>query len=63
MGVDQLKQKIAKLLSSGDKNNYTLKGENKNMELLYKLRIEINRLLTSENFSSKLRKLTSFMSM
>jgi hypothetical protein len=31
------------------------------MDLLRKFRIEINRLITSENFMSKLTKLTSFL--
>lgn len=35
--------------------------ENKNLELYYRFKIEINRLITSENFMSKLRRLTAFM--
>lgn len=34
---------------------------NKNKNLTYEFRIELNKLLTSENFESKLRKLTSFI--
>lgn len=46
-------------------NPHTIKitkvDENKNKDLLYKFRIEINRLITSENFTSKIRKLTAFL--
>lgn len=44
----------------GKKNQpYEISDKNKN--LTYEFRIEINKLLTSENFESKLRKLTSFI--
>jgi hypothetical protein len=32
-----------------------------NLDLLYQFRIEVNRLLTGEDFMSKLRKLTDFL--
>lgn len=38
---------------------YEIPGKNKN--LLYEFKIEMNKLLTSQNFESKLRKLTSFI--
>lgn len=56
----KLQQKISSILDS-----HTIKvkrpSENKNLELYYKFKIEINRLMTSENFMSKLRKLTAFI--
>ena len=38
---------------------YEIPDKNKN--LLYEFKIEMNKLLTSQNFESKLRKLTSFI--
>lgn len=38
---------------------YEIPDKNKN--LMYEFRIELNKLLTGQNFESKLRKLTSFI--
>jgi len=43
------------------KRNQPYEISDKNKNLTYEFRIELNKLLTSENFESKLRKLTSFI--
>ena len=43
------------------KRNQPYEVSDKNKNLTYEFRIELNKLLTSENFESKLRKLTSFI--
>ena len=38
------------------------KTSEKNKDLYYNFKVEINRLITSDNFESKLKKLSSFLS-
>lgn len=56
--IARLKKNIANVLSSQPKSSQV---NPQNKDLLYRFQIEINRLLVSDVFESKLKKLTSFL--